>query len=118
MVPSGSSRMISIPASSDPVAAAGRLREKRKADPASAPVFRKLRRCMLILVKGFRRRVRTSAPYEKTFTHFCQLLRVEVFAAHFATFGYGNKRIRPVGARSGSMKRADFPASRLTASGA
>jgi hypothetical protein len=51
------------------------LRERRKADPASAPVFRKLRRCMLVLEKGFGRREKSSGPYEKTFTHFCQLLR-------------------------------------------
>src|ERR1700734_80260 len=45
IVPSGSLSMTSITGWSD-ASAAGRLREKRKADPASAPVFRKLRRCM------------------------------------------------------------------------
>jgi hypothetical protein len=36
-------------ASSAAAAAAGSLRQKRKADPAMALVFRKLRRCMLVL---------------------------------------------------------------------
>jgi hypothetical protein len=41
--------MTSMSASSDVVVAEGSLREKRKADPAMALVFRKLRRCMLVL---------------------------------------------------------------------
>jgi hypothetical protein len=49
MVPNGSSSMISMSASSGAVVAEGSLREKRKADPAMALAFRKLRRCMHVL---------------------------------------------------------------------
>jgi hypothetical protein len=44
--------MTSMTASSDAVVAEGRLRENRKAEPAMAPVFKKLRRCMLVLEEG------------------------------------------------------------------
>jgi hypothetical protein len=41
--------MTSMTASSAAAVAAGSLRQKRKADPAMALVFRKLRLCMLVL---------------------------------------------------------------------
>src|ERR1700733_14716735 len=71
MVPSGSSTMISMVASLETVCSEARLREKKKAEPARAPVFRKLRRCMLSS-KRPQVKVWLGGQHEKTFTRSCQ----------------------------------------------